>query len=106
MAKYMVTASYSADGVKGLINEGGTNRHKMVEEMMKNLGGKMESFYYAFGSFDVVAIVDGPDAITAAAISMAINSTGMVALSTVPLLTPADIDKAAKKSVGYRAPGT
>ena len=106
MAKFLVNGNYTADGVKGLLKEGGTNRHKAVESMVNKLGGKFEAFYYAFGDYDVIAIVEVPDAVTAAGMSMAINSTGLVEVTLTPLLSPSDIDAAAKKSVGYRAPGT
>jgi len=105
MSKYLIKASYTADGVKGLLKEGGTARKKTVEKVIAGLGGKLEVFYYAFGDCDVYAIADLPDAVTAAAIGLAINSSGLVTNSTTVLLTPEDIDKAAKKTVNYRAPG-
>ena len=84
MAKYLVSASYTADGAKGLIKEGGTNRQKLVEGMVRKLGGSMEAFYYSFGSSDVVAIIDMPNVATAAAISIGINSTGAVNIVLTP----------------------
>jgi len=105
MAKYLINATYTAEGTRGLLKEGGTSRQKLVEEMASKLGGSVECFYYCFGDSDVVAIVDVPDPVTAAAISLGINSTGAVELSMTPLLSPGDIDKATKKTVGYRAPG-
>jgi hypothetical protein len=66
--------------------------------MVKRLDGKLESFYYAFGGeADVYAIVEVPDATTAAAVSLVINSTGGVSLATTPLLTCEEIDKACKR---------
>jgi uncharacterized protein with GYD domain len=105
MAKYLVNATYTTEGVHGLLKEGGTSRKKVIEGMAKKMGGKLECFYYCFGDSDVVAIIDVPDAATAAALSLAINSSGSVELALTPLLTPADIDLATKKSVKYRAPG-
>jgi len=105
MAKYMIKASYTADGTKGLLKEGGSSRRATVQKMVGGLGGKLEAFYYAFGDSDVYAIIDIPDAASAAALSLAINASGTVQLSTIPLLTPEDIDAASKKSVAYRAPG-
>jgi uncharacterized protein with GYD domain len=106
MAKYLVNATYTAEGTQGLLKEGGTNRQKLVEDMVSRLGGSVECFYYCFGDSDVVAIVDVPDPATAAAISMGINSSGAVELSLTPLLSPGEIDEATKKTVGYRPPGT
>jgi uncharacterized protein with GYD domain len=105
MAKFMIKAAYTADGMKGLIKEGGSGRKKMVEKMVGALGGSVESFYYAFGEADVYSVVELPDAVTAAAVSFAINASGAVQTSTIPLLSPGEVDKACKKSVGYRAPG-
>jgi len=105
MAKYLVNASYTAEGTRGLMKEGGTSRQHMVQEMAKKLGGNVEFFYYSFGLSDVVAIVDVPDAITAAAMSMGIKATGAVNISLTVLISPKDIDEAAKKSIGYRPPG-
>ncbi len=73
--------------------------------MMKQLGGSVEAFYYGFGDADVHAIVEAPDNVTAAAVSLTITASGAVSLKTTPLLTPEEIDKAAKKSVPYRPPG-
>jgi uncharacterized protein with GYD domain len=105
MGKYLVKASYTSDGTKGLLKEGGSSRKAAVQKMLSGMGGKLEEFYYAFGEADVYAILDVPDATTAAAASLAINASGAVALSTIPLLTPEEIDAACKKTVGYRAPG-
>ena len=105
MSKYLIQASYSADGMKGVLKEGGTKRKAAVEKAVAGMGGRLESFYYAFGDVDVFSVVDLPDAVTAAAMSMAISASGLVSITVTPLLTPEDIDKAAKKSVKYRAPG-
>jgi len=106
MSKYLVNASYTSEGTRGLLKEGGTSREQMVSDMAKKLGGKIDFFYYCFGSSDVVAIVDVPDHSTAAAISMGIKATGAVDIHLTVLISPKEIDEAAKKSIGYRAPGT
>ena len=105
MAKFLWKASYSSDGAKGLLKEGGTGRRAAVEQVVEGMGGKVEAFYYALGDDDVIVIVDLPDNTTAAAISIAINSVGAVQVKTVPLLTAEDLDEATKKSVEYRPPG-
>ena len=105
MAKYLLEASYTAEGAKGLLKEGGSSRRKQVEEMIKKAGGKLEAFYYAFGSPDVFVIADLPDAATAAALSLTVNQSGAVALRTHVLMTPEEMDQASKKSVAYRPPG-
>jgi len=106
MPKYLIQASYTAEGTKGLAKEGAAKRRANVESFIKAGGGKLEAFYFAFGDQDVVAIVDAPDAQAAVAFSMAVNATGALRLQTTPLLTPEEMDGAMKKSVTYRPPGT
>jgi len=106
MAKYLIQASYTAEGTRGVMKEGGTKRRQTVEAHVKAAGGSVEAFYFAFGDADAVVIVDLPDNATAAALSLAVNSSGLVALKTQVLLTPEEIDQASKKKdVKYRAPG-
>lgn len=106
MAKYLVKASYTSGGTKGLLKDGGTDRVAAVRKMVRGMGGKLDSFYYAYGDTDVFAIIDVPDSATALALSLAINSTGMVTVSMTPLITPAEVDAAAKKTVKFGPPGT
>ena len=106
MPKYLFEASYTSEGIKGLLKEGGSSRRAKVEEMILGLGGKLEAFYYALGEPDAYTIADLPDAATAAAVSLRVNASGAVQLKTVALMTPEEIDQASKKSVGYRPPGT
>ena len=105
MPKYLLEASYTAEGAKGLAREGGSSRRKMVTEMVKGMNGTIEAFYFAFGTTDVFILADVPDAVTAAALSLAVNQSGAVHLKTHVLMTPEEMDQAAKKSVSYRAPG-
>ena len=105
MGKYLLTASYSADGAKGLMKDGGTKRREAAAEALKSVGAKMDAFYFAFGGDDVYIIADAPDHASIAAASIAINATGTVHSQTVVLLTPEDMDQATKKTVTYRAPG-
>jgi uncharacterized protein with GYD domain len=105
MAKYLIRGSYTAEGTKGLLKEGGTKRVAAVEKVIEGLGGRLDALYFTFGDADVLAIIDVPDAASAAAFSLAVSATGAVQTSTTPLLTPQEIDEACKKSVKYRAPG-
>ena len=105
MAKYMILASYTADGLQGMRKEGGTGRATAIEKMIAGLGGRMESFYFAFGGDDVYIIADLPDNTTAASIALTVGASGAVRTRTVVLLTPEEIDRAAHQSVEYRRPG-
>ena len=105
MAKYLISASYTAEGAKGVLKEGGTKRRQAAEQAIKSAGGKLEAFYFAFGDNDAFVIVDAPDHASVAAMSLAINASGAVRTKTVVLLTPDEIDQATKKGTTYRAPG-
>ena len=108
MAKYLIKASYSAEGIKGLLKDGGSNRKDAAAKLIEDLGGTLESFYFAFGNHDAYVTADLPNEISAAAIGLRINSTGLVGVSTTALLTPEQVDAACDKgtTLAYRAPGT
>jgi uncharacterized protein with GYD domain len=105
MPKYLLKVSYSAEGVKGVLKDGGTARKRAAEAAVKSTGGSLESLYFAFGDDDVYCILEAPDNASVAAASMAIGASGLVKATTVPLLTPEEIDQAVKKTVSYTAPG-
>jgi uncharacterized protein with GYD domain len=106
VAKYLLKASYSPEGIKGVLKEGGSSRSTAVEKALAGLGGTLESFYFAFGGTDVYITVDLPDHATAVAFASSVGATGALSkVETVVLLTPAEIDAAVQKTVEYRAPG-
>jgi uncharacterized protein with GYD domain len=105
VAKYLFQGSYTEKGVEGLRKDGGSKRVKAIEKVLKGLGGKLESFYFTFGTDDFAVIAEVPSHVEAAAVALAVNATGAVSLRTTVLIAPADLDKAVKKSVKYRAPG-
>jgi len=105
MAKYLFQAAYTIDGAKGIMKEGGTARKAQLGQILERLGGKLDNFYFAFGEWDAVGIIDVPDTATVTALSMAVNASGGVKLRTTPLITPEEVDQASKKSISYRAPG-
>ena len=104
MAKYLVCGNYIGEGFKGLMSEGGSSRRREIQKLVGSLGGKVECVYYAFGEYDIYGIFDMPDNVSMAAFSLRAASSGLVAVNSVPLMTPEDIDKAAKKTGEYRAP--
>ena len=106
MPKYLIEASYTQEGVRGVQSAGGTSRRDAVAAVAESVGGSMESFYFAFGDADVYTVVDLPDNEAAAAVAIAVNSAGGASVRTVVLLTPDEVDAAAKRSVDYRAPGS
>ena len=106
MPKFLIKASYNPDGVRGLLKEGGSKRRAAVQKVVESMGGTLDAFYYAYGPDDAVIIADLPDASAGIALSLTVNATGAVRLSTTPLISPEEIDAATKKTVKYRAPGS
>jgi uncharacterized protein with GYD domain len=106
MPKYLVQASYTPEGVQGLQKDKASGRKTAVENVLKGIGGKLESLYFAFGDVDVFIVCDIPDNVSAAALSLAVSAKGLVRIKTLPLLTVEEIDQALSKSVPYTAPGS
>ena len=106
MPKYLVKASYSTDGIKGVLKAGGSSRVAAVEQLAQSVGGSVETFYFAFGGSDAYVIIDLPDNASAAAVAAAVGASGALSsYETVVLLTPAEMDEAMKKAVSYTPPG-
>src|SRR3984893_392667 len=105
MPKYLAVASYTSEGIKGLTRAGGSSRRAVVDKLLRSLGGHLEAFYFAFGENDAYLILDVPDNLTAAAISLAVAGAGATRMKTIELLTPEEIDRAMQKHVDYTPPG-
>jgi len=105
MPKYLVEASYTVEGVKGIQSGGGSSRRDAIAALAESVGGQLESFYFAFGERDVYTVVDLPDNESATAVALTVNASGAVKVRTTVLVTPEEVDAAAKRSVEYRAPG-
>jgi uncharacterized protein with GYD domain len=105
MPKFLFRASYTVDGVKGVQSAGGSSRRDAIARVAESVGGRLESFYFAFGDRDAYVTADLPDNESALAVAIAANAAGGATVDTVVLLTPEEVDAAAKRTVDYRAPG-
>ena len=105
MGKYLFQVSYTAQGAKGLLEGGGGKRRAAAEQAAKSVGGKIESFYFAFGDADAFVIADVPDHASASAISLAVGASGRGSLQDHVLMTPEEVDQASKKLLKYTGPG-
>jgi uncharacterized protein with GYD domain len=106
MPKFLIEASYSSEGVTGVADKGGTARREAVEQLIAAAGGKVESFYFAFGDADVYVIAELPSDEAAAGLALSINRSASTKIRTIVLLTPEQVDAAAKMAPEYRPPGT
>ena len=105
MLKYMFRVTYTAEGAKGLIQDGGSKRRAVAQKVAESVGGKVESCYFAFGDTDAFIVADLPDAASAAAIALTVSASGGASVKTTVLMTPEEVDAAAKKSPLYTPPG-
>jgi uncharacterized protein with GYD domain len=105
MPRFLFEASYTAEGVKGVQGAGGSSRRDAVAQVADSVGGRLESFDFAFGDRDAYVIVELPDNESAAAVALTVNAAGAATVRTVVLLSPEEVDAAAKRSVDYRPPG-
>lgn len=105
MPKFLLEVTYTAEGAKGVAKEGGSSRRKAAEQLIHSVGGKLESLYFAFGKVDVYCIAEFPDHAAAAACSLALAQSGAASGHGVVLMTPEEMDAAAKLHTKYRPPG-
>jgi uncharacterized protein with GYD domain len=106
MPKYLLEVNYTLDGVRGVVAKGGSARKTAAQAAAKSLGGKLDSFYFAFGGNDVYTVADMPDNPAAAALALAVTAGGGAVVRTVVLLTTDEIDAATQKGVKYSPPGS
>ena len=105
MAKFLMQVSFTRDGIRGLAKEGGTKRREAVQQFFGAVGGKLETLYFAFGDTDVFAVAEFSDNMSAAAVSLAANAAGVVHVKATVLITPEEMDQAARKCEGLRPLG-
>ena len=104
MPKYLVQGSYTEQGLSGLLKEGGSKRRSVVEQLAKEMGGKLEAFYFAFGSDDFVIVLDLPSNLDMVATSIVAQASGTVKSRVTVLMTPEEVDQAVRRKVDFRPP--
>ena len=105
MSKYLFYGSYTPEGLKGLMKEGGSNRIEAAKQALGSVGGSLEAFYFSNGEQDFYIIVNLPDHVSSTAITLAGNTSGTFSIRAVALLTPEEMDEAVKMNVDFRPPG-
>lgn len=106
MPRYLIEVGYTPEGLQGVLAKGGTARREMVEKMLAEVGGRVETFDYAFGANDVYLIIEAPDHATVAGITMMVGAAGAASCRTTVLLSPEEIDRASQVQATYRPPGS
>jgi uncharacterized protein with GYD domain len=105
MPKYLWQVSYTPQGAKGLLDQGGTVRRAAITEMVESVGGSVEACYFSVGADDVVVVGEVPDETAAAALHFRTIASGGSVSRTTPLLTAGQVDDAVQRAVDYKAPG-
>ncbi|MGW3175744.1 GYD domain-containing protein [Streptomyces sp. NPDC001153] len=105
MPKFLIHATYTPEGTKGLLKEGASGRRAAVDHVVAGLGGTVEAMYFAFGEDDLVCILDLPDPVSMAAVSLSVKASGALHTRATPLLTLEEIDEATRRQVTFRPPG-
>ena len=105
MPKYLIQAAYTVEGLKGLAKDKASGRKAAVQAVMKAVKGKIDSMYFSFGADDVLLVVDAPDNIAVASLSLTAGATGLVNIRVTPLLTVEEVDQALALPIKYRPPG-
>ena len=105
MPHFLFTATYSTEGVQGVLAEGASSRMEVVRKLCESLGGRLEAGYWLFGDADYIGIAELPDNAAAAALATRVSSSGTVSISTTVLLTAAEVDEARGRNPDYRPPG-
>lgn len=105
MPKYLWQVTYTVEGASGLLAEGGSARRDALTAMVESVGGTVESCHFGFGGHDLYVIGSAPDDVAAASLSIRTAASGAARTHTVALLTPEQVDDAARRTADYRPPG-
>lgn len=106
MPQYLMQVAYAPGAWAALLKKP-QNRLDTVRPAVEKLGGKIETGWFSFGDYDLIAIIEMPDNVSAAAFSIAASAGGAVkAIKTTPLLALDEGVEAMKKAgtSGYKPP--
>lgn len=104
MPKYLSKVTFTAEAVQFLRQGKASVRQAETRKIFESIGGKLDGYYYVFGQDDVLVIGEFPDNVTAAAVSLLVNSLGPVRVTTTALITVEEMDQAIEKSASLKPP--
>jgi uncharacterized protein with GYD domain len=103
MAHYLLEIAYTPEAWAAQLKDP-KDRAEVIKPVLDTMGAKFECLYYAFGDRDIVGIIDAPDNVSVAAISLAFSAGGSLkSCRTTPLMTTQEGLEAMRK--GFRALG-
>lgn len=108
MSFYLFRWRYSHQAMKGMVDRP-QNREEAGRALVEGFGGKMHSFFFAFGEKDGLAITEFPDHEAAAACAMTLaGSGGFASAETTVLITSEEATRAMQRAHdaahGYKPP--
>ena len=107
MPLYMSQVSYTSEAWAAM-TQNPEDRSEVFSRLTETMGGRLLSWYYTFGEYDVLVIYEAPDENTAAAIGLAAISPGHLSRvkTTVVLSAQAGVEVMRKAGEAtYRGPG-
>ena len=105
MNRYLIVGTYTAEGARGVLREGGTGRAAAAQAALASMGGNLVSFHFALGSDEWYSIVELPDNATAAAIALVGTASGTLQSRAIALISPEEMDAITTKVPDFRPPG-
>jgi uncharacterized protein with GYD domain len=108
MSKYMLLFSLKGSTMKGHLDKP-SDRSEVVRNLAKSAGGDLDSYYWMFGQYDGMAIVDMPDSQAMASVVMRVASSDTLSkLETCELFSTDDIMRLADqaKALEYQPIGS
>jgi uncharacterized protein with GYD domain len=105
MPKFLIEATYTAEGLKGLQRDKASGRIQAIKNALRSVDGQLECCYWCLGDRDVIAIAELPNTVAASALATAVSASGVARTRTTALLSAEEIDAALAKNINYQAPG-
>lgn len=106
MPSYLIQLSYGPEAVAAFVKRP-QDRRAVIQKLLGQIGGTLVGSWMSFGEYDAVLVVDGPDNIGAAAVSMVVTASGAFkSFKTTPLLSAEESMEAMKKAgkLNYKPP--
>ena len=106
MARFLFEATYTSEGLTGLLAAGAKSRVQAVDDLASSVGGSVVSLDYANGGVDVFLVCEMPDDDAAIALSMVVGASGaLTGVRLVKLFSPEQIEAASARNPQYVPPG-
>jgi uncharacterized protein with GYD domain len=105
MPKFLIEASYTPEGLRGLQKDKASGRLAAVKKALKAVDAELECLYWCLGDRDAIIIAEFPNTVAASALATAISASGLVRTTTTALLSAQDMDAALAKNATYQASG-